>query len=144
MVNFLAMAPAGLKMALLGAVVIAMGGFYWHYTSVKQERNDALALVGAMEVAKATQDATIKSLEGAITEWADQAKKMQATLEELSRVQQEATAQQRRLNDVLGKHDLERLSEAKPVLIERRINSGTADVFRMFECATGGCDDGSG
>lgn len=142
MVNLLAMAPTALKMAAVGALVAAAGVFYWHYTSVKAERNDALARVGTLTVAKEVQDATIASLEQAIKQWADQAKQFQITLEAMHETQVEATKQQRRLNDVLGKHDLERLSEAKPGLIERRINSGTSNVFRMFNCASGGCADG--
>lgn len=135
------LAPSGLKMALLAALAVAIAGAYWHYTTVKGERDAALAQVGALQVAHETQKATIATLEGAVDQWKEQAEKFQATLDALADAQVEANSQARKLNDVLGKHDLERLSEAKPALIERRINSGTADVFRMFESATGGRND---
>jgi hypothetical protein len=41
-----------------------------------------------------------------------------------------------RLQDVQRSHDLEALAKARPGLIERRINDGTARVFGMFEDAT--------
>ena len=144
MLGLMGLVPSGVKMALLAALVAAAGLFYWHYTTVKSERDAALAQVGALQVENKVQDATIDALEANIKEWEAAQERMQATLDALATAQTEATAQQRKLNDVLSKHDLSALSVAKPGLLERRINRGTADVFRMFECATGGCPDGPG
>ncbi len=123
----------GLKLALMAVLVTAIGGFYWHYTVVKGERDTALMAVGALEVAAAVNIATIKDQEKAIGQWADAQAQMQATLNALAQAQVEANETARKLNDVLGKHDLHALSLAKPGLIERRINRGTAAVLGLFE-----------
>ena len=130
----------GIKLAILGVVALAIGGFYLHYLSVKSDRDAALAQVGALQVASKVQKKTIKNQEKAIENWAKAQKQMQQTLNELARNQVAATKTIRRLNDVLAKHDLHALSLAKPGLIERRINRGTSGINRMFEQATGGSD----
>jgi hypothetical protein len=132
--------PSGIKMALLAALAVAIAGAYWHYTTVKGERDAAIAQVGALQVANEVQRSTIKDQEAAIENWAEAQARMQATLDALATAQVEANATARRLNNVLSKHDLHALSLAKPGLIERRINSGTADVLRMFESESGGVD----
>lgn len=137
--------PSGAKLALLGALVAAAGLLYWHYTNVVNARDAALAQVGALQVENQVQDQTINTLEGAVDRWSEHAKMLQETNEAMAKAQREASAEQRRLNDVLAKHDLEYLSLRKPGLIERRINSGTADILGMFERATSGReDDGRG
>lgn len=145
--GLMALIPSGAKMAIVAALVAAAGALYWHYTTVVSDRNEALAKVGALEVENQVQDETITTLETRIDEWAEANKRLQEVVSEMAEAQREATAEQRRLTDVLSKHDLTALSLAKPGLLERRINSGTARIFRMFECASGGgsdCAGGSG
>ncbi len=132
--------PSGMKMALLAALAVAIGGAYWHYTVVKGERDLALQQVGALTVANTVQRATIKDQEKAIGNWANAQARMQKTLNALATAQVEANSTARRLNDVLSKHDLHALSLAKPGLIERRINSGTANILRLFRSESGGAD----
>ena len=127
----------GIKMLAAGVLLTAVAGAYWHYTSVKNERNAAMAQVGALNVAHKVQSATISTLERAIRQWKTQADRFQLALDAMTEAQVEANSQTRRLNNVLSKHDLERLSLAKPGLIERRINRGTADILSVFECASG-------
>lgn len=45
------------------------------------------------------------------------------------------------LEDKLARHDLEALSLAKPLLIERIINRATEDVMNRIETITGGGED---
>ena len=127
---------AGLKIALLAALAAAIGGAYWHYTIVKGERDAALQLVGALKVADAVQKETISTLEDVNKEWKKSLEQFQATLNAVANNQVEANRHSRELNDVLSKHDLTALSLAKPGLIERRINSGTAGILRLFESET--------
>ncbi len=131
---------AGLKMALLVGLAVAIGGAYWHYTVVKGERDLALQQVGALTTANEVQRFTIKDQEKAIENWAEAQARMQVTLDALATAQVEANSTARRLNDVLSKNDLHALSLAKPGLIERRINSGTATDLQLFESETGGAD----
>ena len=136
--GFLLALPGGAKMAMLAAVAVAVAMFYWHYTVVKGERDAAMAQVGALQVANSVQVSTIHSLESVVEEWAAQASQMQETLGAMQEAQVEANKHQRRIADVLGKHDMEVLALGKPVLVERVINRGTADVFSMFESVTEG------
>jgi len=144
MLGLLGMIPGGIKMALVAALVVAAGLFYWHYTTVKSERDAALTRVGQLQVAHEVQQATITGLEEAIGDWKAQADRFQKTLDAMADAQVEANSQARKLNDVLSKHDLAALSLAKPGLVERRINSGSADVLGLFESATAGSKDQPG
>lgn len=132
--------PSGIKMAVLAALVVAMAGAYWHYTVVKGERDLALQQVGALTIANEVQRSTIREQESAISNWAEAQARMQVTLNAMSKAQVEANSTARRLNDVLSKHNLHALSLAKPGLIERRINSGTANILRLFESESSGVD----
>lgn len=142
--NLLGLVPAPVKMALLGAVLAAGGLLYWHYSSVVSQRDEALNRVAIMEVAKKVQDATIDSQREAIDAWKTAAAKTQETLNAMTVAQAAASKEARRLSDVLSKHNLRALSGAKPGLIERRINSGTARILGMFNCATDKCNNDSG
>ncbi len=130
----------GVKLAILAALAVAVGGAYWHYTVVKGERDAAMAQVGALEVVTTVQRATIHDQEAAIDDWVIAQKRMQATLDAMAQAQVKANEEARRLNDVLSKHDLHALSLAKPGLVERRINSGTARILGMFESESAGAD----
>lgn len=133
--------PGGFKLAILGALAALLMAAVLYHLHVVGERNEALAQVGAYQTAHETQKATISALEKALAEWEANAAEFKQTLENLVEAQKEANAHARKLDKVLSRHDLDTLAKAKPGLIERRINSGTADVFRMFESATGGGQD---
>jgi len=57
---------------------------------------------------------------------------------ELQEVRLNASAESRRLNDIFAKHDMEELSRERPDTLERLINRGTRDVFRLFERESAG------
>lgn len=124
------------KIALLVAAAVAAGLFYWHYTSVKSERDSALAQVGAYQVTTEIQKTVIEGQKDAIKDWVAKAAEFQQTLDRMAANQVQANATAKRLNDVLSRHDLHALSLAKPALVERRVNDGTADILRMFENTT--------
>lgn len=128
----------GLRLAIIAAIAVAVGGFYLHYQNIVNERNEALQQVGALEVANKAQATTIERLVENTAEWARSAEAFQETLDELANNQTRANEQTKRLNDVLSRHDLTALSLAKPGLIQRRINSGTSDILRLFESETSG------
>lgn len=145
MLGLLGLVPSGIKLALLAAILAAVGVLYWQYTSMKHDRDVAIAQVGALQVAKEVQDATIDTQREAIDRWKSQAEEFQVTLKAMADAQVAASKEARRLNDVLSKHDLTRLSLAKPGLIESRINGGTANIIGLLRCASGHrCDDDNG
>ncbi len=133
----------GLKLTILAVVLTAAAGAYWHYTVVKGERDAAMAKVGALAVAHQVQQDSILEMSSALRGWKDHMVVFQTTLDSLTTAQVEANQTAKELNDVLSKHDLHKLSLAKPKLIQRRINSGTARVLRLFQCSTGGCPNDS-
>ena len=128
----------GFKVAIVVAILALGGAVYWQYTNVVHERNAALEQVGSLKTANAVQTATIKAQEGALISWKKQAAAFQKSLDHMAVVQAEANSTARKLNDVLSRHDLFALSLAKPVLIEHRINAGTADAIRMLNDASAG------
>lgn len=91
-----------------------------------------------LELVVDTQKETITAQADAIESWSDAMDMVQDTMQEMADNQIEANEQSRRLNDVLGKHDLEALSLAKPELIERTINRASNNVFRMLHDKTAG------
>lgn len=131
----------GLKGILTGLAVVGVlatvSFAYWHYTGLL---NKVLTLESnnqELERAVEDQHATIDAQGEAIQEWEDAREELKARLERLQRVARDARQETRRLNDIFAEHDLGRLAREKPGLIERRVNSGTADALRMLECASG-------
>lgn len=128
------------KIGILGAVMAAAGAFYLHYKNIVNERDYALQQVGALEAVKAIQDTTIDALVENAADHIKAAEKFQETLNKMVENQEKSNKHARKLNDVLSKHNLTALSKSKPGLIERRINSGSSNVLRMFESETAGRD----
>jgi hypothetical protein len=140
----------GMKVKLIvGAAVLAVVGTFitMHVLGDKKTEaklETALIDVGTLTAAVEDQKAVIEAQAAAILEWQAALAELKLTMETLVIVQQEASAETRRLNDIFSKHDLDKLALAKPGLIERRINSGTATLFRMYhdESARGVPDPG--
>ncbi len=123
-------------MALIGVAVGAIGLAYWQYTVMKSDLETSRANVAKLEVAKLVQDDTIASQLEALAKWEVSFTKLQETAMELQEVRLNATSESRRLNDIFAKHDMEALSASKPDTLERLINRGSNNVFRMFERET--------
>lgn len=143
MLGFLSLGKVRLAL-LIGAVVAiaaVIGWLAWDNYTLSAQRDSLLQENGAQRTAIEVQQQTIDDAVGAIEEWREQMTRLQGQLTELARVQQEATSETRRLNDVFARHDLARLARARPGLVERRVNSGTADALRMLEVASGGGSD---
>lgn len=129
-----------IALAALGLVTM-IGLAYWHYDGLVEEINtlsaDKASLVAALEVERTATT----SLQLAIKEWKEGYDRLARAQIDLSRAHQAATAETRRLNELLGRHDLGALARSKPGLVERRVNDGTARAMRLLECAStpGGC-----
>ncbi len=140
----------GWKTVIIGlaalAVVSAVGLAYKHYTDLVANNAALTARVGQMDLAIQAQDDTILAQKDAIAQWNAAALEFQAQIENLREGQIMAADERRRLNVLLSEHDLTKLVNAKPGLMERRINSGTVRIHRMLECASGterdDCADG--
>ena len=122
----------GLKVtAVLGAVMLAMiAGFYWYYQD-SQARIQTLSENNAkLETAVDMNEQTIDILQ----------EDYEQTRQELRRVNEEFS-NIRRQNSVLAekleRHDLGVLGNAKPGLVERIVDSATAETNRCFEILSG-------
>ena len=113
-------------MGLVGGVVY--GGYY--YDKDPQARIQILTETSAkLEAAKMAQDNTIKTLK-------DDASKYRKLGKDLSLQLQKAHDYKNKLIGKLRRHDLTRLSQQKPNLVEKKINRGTKRLFESFESDT--------
>lgn len=130
-----------MKLAIAGllalAVVTIIGLGYRHYTNLLSERDILKANNAVLETSVETQQTTIDAQTAAIGEWDAALTAFTARLEEMERVQYEATQETRRLNALFAEHDLRRLSFERPGLIEPRIRDGSDRAIRLLECTTG-------
>ena len=111
---------------LVGGVVY--GGYYYYKDT--QARIQILTENSAkLEAAKMAQDNTIKTLK-------DDASKYRKLGKDLSLQLQKAHDYKNKLIGKLRKHNLTRLSQQKPNLVEKKINRGTKRLFESFESDT--------
>ena len=113
-------------LGLVGGVVY--GGYYYYKDT--QERIQTLTENSAkLEIAAETQKQTINTLVA-------DAKKYQQLNKELNSKLEHANDYKNNLIAKLRKHDLTRLSQQKPGLVEKKINNGTKRLFKSFESIT--------
>ena len=117
--------------AMIGVAVATMvAGFYWYYQDSQKKIMDLMANQAKLETAVALQEATIKQQQ-------EDMAKQAATLEKVNDAFAKAQADKQNLTDKLMKHDLGKLAEKKPGLVEEKINRGTDNVGRCFEILSG-------
>ena len=113
-------------LGLVGGVVY--GG--WYYYKDTQARIQILTENSAkLEVATQQQEMTISTL-------VDDAEKYRELNKDLNIKLEAANDYKNELIGKLRKHDLSRLSQQKPGLVEKRINNGTKNLFESFESIT--------
>ena len=113
-------------LGLVGGVVY--GGYYYYKDT--QERIQILTENSAkLEQATQTQKQTIDTLIADAEKFAKLNSELQAELVRANDYKNELICK-------LRKHDLTRLSQQKPGLIEKRINNGTKKLLENFESLT--------
>ena len=113
-------------LGLVGGVVY--GGYYYYKDT--QERIQILTENSAkLEQATQTQKQTIDTLIADAEKFAKLNSELQAELVRANDYKNELIGK-------LRKHDLTRLSQQKPGLIEKRINNGTKKLLENFESLT--------
>lgn len=109
------------------AVIGAAGGFAWHYNGLIEDR--ARLRVEAAE------------LREGLDSYRAQAEALSAAMNEMTDVAIAAQDEKERLDALFRKHDLGRLTRAKPGPMADLINDGTARILGLLEQATGDGDD---
>jgi nucleosome binding factor SPN SPT16 subunit len=115
-----------LVVGFVGGVIY--GGYYYYKDT--QARIQILTENSAkLEAAKKVQDQTIETLK-------EDAGKYRELNKDLSLQLQKAYDYKNELIGKLRKHNLTRLSQQKPALVEKKINRGTKRLFESFESDT--------
>ena len=122
-----------LKVYILVVVLGLVGGVVyggWYYYKDTQARIQTLTENSAkLEVATQQQEMTINTL-------VEDAEKYRELNKELNTKLEAANDYKNDLISKLRKHDLSRLSQQKPGLVEKKINNGTKKLFESFESIT--------
>ena len=113
-------------LGLVGGVVY---GVYYYYKDTQARIQTLTENSAKLEQATQTQKQTIDTLIADAEKFAKLNSELQS---ELIR----ANDYKNQLIGKLRKHDLTRLSQQKPGLIEKRINNGTKKLFESFESIT--------
>lgn len=121
----------GGKIALImGTVILMMGGAFYAYFSYAQAEMKVLQENAAkLETAFQTQKATTLALEARMVQFQEENQKLTKDLRKAEEYKDELIGK-------LQRHDLTRLSEQKPKLIEKRINNATKKLFDDIEQLT--------
>jgi len=122
----------GFKIAFMSFVIMAVmaGGFYFYYKDTQKtiailQQNNA-----KLEVAVESQKAAIASMDENFDKQAKLVGNLQTKLSD-------AEDGYKKLSSKLRRHDLEELSRAKPGLMEKKINKGTARLILELEEISG-------
>ena len=112
--------------SLIGGV--GYGGYYY-YQDTQNKIKILTENTVKREQAKEAQDKTIKTL-------VRDAKKFRKLSKDLGVKLQKAESYRNKLIGKLRKHNLTRLSQQKPKLVEQKINRGTKKLFESFKRIT--------
>jgi len=118
------------------ALIVVLGlvggvgyGGYYYYKDTQQRIKTLTENNAKLEVAKQQQDDTIQTL-------VEDAEDFRVLNKKLATELQKAEEYRNNLIDKLRKHDLTRLSQKKPSLVENKINNGTKKLFERLESLT--------
>ena len=122
-----------LKVYILIAVIGLVGGVVyggWYYYKDTQARIPILTENSVkLEAATKLQKSTIDTLVADAKKYAELNRKLDIELKKAHDYKNNLIAK-------LRKHDLVRLSQQKPGLVEKKINDGTKKLFESFESIT--------
>jgi len=129
--------------AIFLAVLFSIWLAFTYHKSVVARNAELTAELSTTELARRVDAAKMDAQAGAIQQWKDSHDELQATLRDQERVSKDSRVEKRKLNETFRDHDLTRLAAAKPSLVERIINRGTARMQRLLVCASASarCDD---
>ena len=115
---------------VVGLVGGAVAGAYYYYTDSQARIQALISNQAKLEIAKQIQDATISTLVEDQKKFAKLNADLRANLDKANEYKDVLISK-------LRKHNLSKLSLKKPLLTERRINAGTAKLFRSLEIMSG-------
>ena len=111
-----------MQQMLIGIILVLGLGSYYLYNQNQVLSANNLALEGAIVEQQAAMDAMKENFE-------KQGKSLQNMMRNNAQIEQEMNS----YLDIFRRHNLNQLAEAKPGLIEKRVNAGTKAVFEDIE-----------
>tara|TARA_B100000902_G_scaffold344669_1_gene350202 strand:+ start:1058 stop:1435 length:378 start_codon:yes stop_codon:yes gene_type:complete len=118
-----------LSIIIIGVISGIGYGAYAYYSNTQERLKQLQQNNAKLEVSVQSLEKVKNTLEEDAQKQANQVTSLIVKLEKAEKDQDELRAK-------LNKHDLTRLSEKKPGLIEKRINDGTKKLFTDFESIT--------
>ena len=114
-------------------ILVVLSGVGYGAISYYNDTQERLATLrdnnAKLEVANKSKEEALKTIQSNVEKTNKLNKELQGRL-------QDAEVYQDELRKKLQKHDLTRLSEKKPGLVEKKINEGTQKLFNDFESIT--------
>jgi hypothetical protein len=118
------------RILIMGALLASVAGGAWFYVTSTDAKIEELVTNNAILKSIAEQNKeTVRQLRQDISS-------EQAAIVVLNEALRKSEESREGLIRIYRKHDLTRLATAKPGLIEKRINNGTAQVFDDLESIT--------
>jgi len=121
---------------ILVFLMAAGGGYAYHVATVSTLESTVVQLEANNRTLKENQvqmELAVKTAQDSLKAAEENAKKSEAAMTQLTQRNNELNKEKQNYLKVFKDHNLTRLARAKPGLIEKRINGGTAKVFRALE-----------
>ena len=122
-----------IKIYALIVILVVLSGVGYGAVSYYNDTQERIATLrdnnAKLEVANKSKEEALKTIQSNVEKTNKLNKELQGRL-------QNAEVYQDELRKKLQKHDLTRLSEKKPGLVEKKINEGTQKLFNDFESIT--------
>ena len=122
-----------IKIYGLIVILVVLSGVGYGAVSYYNDTQERIATLrdnnAKLEVANKSKEEALKTIQSNVEKTNKLNKELQGRL-------QNAEVYQDELRKKLQKHDLTRLSEKKPGLVEKKINEGTQKLFNDFESIT--------
>ena len=118
---------------LLGVLLITtVGGSYFYINMQKAQIKQLQVELQTAVNNQAVLEGTIAQQNTQMQEQLESQRQNQALISELSEANDEARQEVNQLRNTFARHDLNNLAIAKPGLIEKIVNKGTAKVHQQF------------
>ena len=126
---------------VLAALLGAGGLLWWQNRTLRADLATSQANNVILEAALEIQRGAVQAARANAEEWSQSFSRLQRTNEELKNAETKAQEEISRLGRLFARHDLAALANARPGLVERRVNDATSDLWSVLECTTsqGGC-----
>ena len=121
---------------ILVFLMAAGGGYAYHVATVSTLESTVVQLEANNRTLKENQvqmELAVKTAQDSLRAAEENAKKSEAAMTQLTQRNNELNKEKQNYLKVFKDHNLTRLARAKPGMIEKRINGGTAKVFRALE-----------